>query len=139
MLESIVEATKNFCIHQLRCTPNELESIDYETELYVGELEVITKDNEKYIVYVCASKNFIQNVAFAMLEEEQSDDETLYDMAMECTNLIVGSAKVIASKKNVDFDIATPKVNFETLKNKDLDIKIITCNDEVIAIGMKKV
>ena len=35
----------------------------------------------------------------------------MIDVVLECTNLIVGSAKVIASAKGIDFTIATPKLS----------------------------
>lgn len=58
----------------------------------------------------------MQRISKVFLEEDNSDEETLIDMALETTNLIVGSAKVIAEEADENpYTINTP--HFEKIDN----------------------
>ena len=108
MLESIIEAAKNFCIHQLQKEPTLNETTVIPSSSIITSIALHTPSNQEFSVYLFFQKEFIQQVAYALLFEEQSDDETLDDMALECTNLIVGNAKVLSAQTSNTFTIATP-------------------------------
>jgi len=89
-------------------------------------------------IYLAMDKNLVQKISTIFLEEEESDDETLQDMLLETTNLIVGSAKVIAQDDNsIAFDIGTPffiKNNFFDIEYDNAKNIKIEDNNMVIAI-----
>ncbi len=107
MLETITEATKHFCEHQMRTDYTIKETIS-QTDMFIAYIDIDTNTNQKHRVYVACDKNFIQRVATLFLEEESCDDETLMDMALETANLIVGSAKVLAESSDTPYTINTP-------------------------------
>ena len=140
MFESILEAARNFCIHQLGCTPVITKEIPENSEKIITSIEVSTPKNERYDVYIVAEKVFVQRIATIFLEETHSDEETLKDMAMECTNLIVGNAKVIAAEEmGISLEISTPKLqNIESLQSLDGESVILECDETKLYISMQK-
>ena len=139
MFESVIEAAKNFCIHQLDVTPDIVEKeLSINDGAIVAYIDIEDK-HDKYRIYLIGTKEFVQMVAKVFLEEETSDTETLLDMAMECTNMIVGHAKVLAQDKDLNFNISTPHI--EKIENfcEDVDnIKTVVCNNNELYICMKK-
>jgi CheY-specific phosphatase CheX len=107
MFETIVQATENFCTHQIREPFQEIEIFD-DTNAIITYIDITTEDDTKHRVYVVSDKGFAQKVSQLFLEEDESDEETLKDMALETTNLIVGSAKVIAQESAQSYTIGTP-------------------------------
>ena len=85
-------------------------------------------------------KNFIQRISKLFLEEDDSDEETLIDMLLETTNLIVGSAKVIAEESNENtYTINTP--HFLKIDNFDFEYdeaKIIKVKNDEMIIAIKE-
>lgn len=134
MLESILLATQNFCVHQIR----EDHSVDNEItkkRTIVAYIDIDVIDGSKHRVYVAAEPSFIQRVSKLLLEEDESDEETLIDMALETTNLIVGSAKVIAEEEAKNpYTINTP--HFEKIDLFDYPYddakRVRVANDELI-------
>lgn len=108
MLKTIIQASENFCIHQIRL-PHKIKKGISKKRTLIAYIDIDTYDKKKYRVYVAAQESFIQKIAKLFLEEDESDEETLIDMLLETTNLIVGSAKVIAEEENENpFTINTP-------------------------------
>jgi len=107
MFNTIIEATQNFCIHQMRDEFVITDNINKERTL-IAYIDIDAFDGQKHRVYLSAEKSFVQKVSMVFLEEEQSDEETLQDMLLETTNLIVGSAKVLAEGSNEPYNINTP-------------------------------
>ena len=107
MISTIVEAAKHFCVHQIQTDYTIKETVS-QMSAFIAYIDIDTHSNQRYRVYIAADKNFIQKVATLFLEEEYCDDETLMDMALETTNLIVGSAKVLAETSNTPYTINTP-------------------------------
>ena len=123
MLKTIVEATQNFCTHQI----NEKSTINgniTKTRTLIAYIDIDTQDDKKYRVYLACDNDFIQKVSKLFLEEDESDEETLIDMTLETTNLIVGSAKVIAQKANMPYVIDIP--HFEKIGQFDFKYDEIT-------------
>ena len=137
MLESILKAIENFCTHQLRSSSKILDTKIPHDNLTATFIDV-DKEDEKYRISFLMDNNFLQAVAKVFFDEDESDEETLKDVALECTNLIVGSAKVIALKEQNSFEIATPFIKkYEDIKEFDI-IKVISCNDNEIYISVEK-
>lgn len=140
MLQTIIEAATNFCHEQLGVEKIELhETKHLESGALVAYIDIEVQQNDIYRVYLAAEKDFVQFVAQIFLEEDESDEETIMDMAMECTNLIVGSAKVIASKKGVDFNISTPHLEkVEAFTHNFDEAALLECNGKTLFIALEE-
>ena len=97
MFNNIIEATQNFCTHQIRDEFIINDEFNKDRTL-IAYIDIDTHSGQVYRVYLSAEKAFVQKVSNVFLEEDESDDETLKDMLLETANLIVGSAKVLAEE-----------------------------------------
>lgn len=120
MFKTIKKASENFCIHQLRL-PYEISSGICSENALITYIDIDAKDSSKYRIYFASEPTLMQKVVTIFLEEEDSDEESLINMTLETANLIVGSAKVIASEDEVEnsYNINTP--HFE--KNGKFDFE----------------
>ncbi|MBL0707522.1 MAG: chemotaxis protein CheX [Sulfurimonas sp.] len=139
MLKSIIKATENFCIHQIR-TPHTIKEGISKNKTLIAYIDIEENSGKIYRVYIASEMGFIQRVSKLFLDEEDSDEETLIDMTLETTNLIVGSAKVIAIKEERNpFTIKTP--HFLKIDRFDCDYddaKIIKVEDDEMVIAIKE-
>ncbi len=139
MLNTILQALENFCIHQLgtQCTIDDGVS---KKRTLIAYIDIDTKSNQNYRVYIASDKNFIQRVSQLFLEEDESDEETLIDMALETTNLVVGSAKVIAEELDINpYIIQTPHFLEVGIFNLEYDqAKIFTIENDEVSIAIKE-
>jgi len=139
MLKTILKASENFCMHQIRLDYTINKKISKKRTL-IAYIDIDTHSGKKYRVYIAANENFMQRVSKLFLEEDESDEETLIDMTLEMTNLIVGSAKVIAEEENVNpYIIGIP--HFITIDIFDFeydDAKVITIDNDAIIIAIKE-
>ena len=138
MLSTIIEATQNFCIHQIRIPHTTHDKISKMRTL-IAYIDIDLQSGTQHRVYLSADESFIQRVSKIFLEEDESDEETLIDMALETTNLIVGSAKVLAEDSAKAYTINTP--HFEKIGDFDFeydDIKVIQVEDDKITIAIKE-
>jgi len=137
MFESVIQATENFCIHQIRSSHTIQSQISRE-DMLISSIDTNNLSGVRNRIYLAMDKNLVQKISTIFLEEEESDDETLQDMLLETTNLIVGSAKVIAQDDNsIAFDIGTPffiKNNFFDIEYDNAKNIKIEDNNMVIAI-----
>jgi len=140
MLKIIVEASKNFCIHQIR-EPHVV--IDYANEMrtVIAYVDITMISGKKHRVYVAATLDFAQRVTTILLEEEDSDEETLVDMVLELTNLIVGSAKVLAQNMpEYSYTMATPCFDkIDTFDIKYNEAKTIKVGNDEMIIAIKEI
>jgi len=139
MISTIIEASQNFCTHQIReeCT---VENGTSKKRTLIAYIDINTQDTKEYRVYIASDKEFIQKVSKIFLEEEESDEETLIDMTLETANLIIGSAKVIAESSNNPYIIQTP--HFEKFEKFDFDFdqaKTVKLKDTEITIAIKEI
>jgi hypothetical protein len=131
MLTLILKAAENFCIHQIRSSHNTQECIPKKRTL-IAYLDIEAQSGEKYRTYVGCDETLLQCITEIFLGEEISDMETLRDMLLETTNMIVGSAKVLAGESSIHpFTISTPY--FET--DDASCIKFDACNTLCVAGG----
>ena len=139
MLSTIEEASKNFCIHQIRVPHTVKDGISKKRTL-IAYIDIDTQSGSKYRVYLASDEKFMQRVSYLFLEEEQSDEETLIDMTLETANLIIGSAKVIAEEAQENpYTIQTP--HFEKIGEFDFDYdtaKCISIEDDELMIAIKE-
>jgi hypothetical protein len=139
MLTTIEQATENFCIHQIRTNHTISDGISKENRL-IAYIDIDCESGAKHRVYIASDKAFMQRIATLFLEEEESDEETLIDMLLETTNLIVGSAKVLAenAKKNL-YTINTP--HFEKIGLFDFEYdsaRTVMVENDLLSIAIKE-
>jgi len=139
MLKTIVEASKNFCAHQIR-VPCKLSDKITKIRTLIAYVDIDTHNGQKHRVYIASDSNFMQRVSKLYLDEDESDEETLIDMALETTNLLVGSAKVIAEEANGNqYTISTP--HFEKIDIFDFEYdqaKLIKVENDELIVAIKE-
>jgi hypothetical protein len=138
MLTTIIEASENFCVHQIRVPHTVYDSLS-EARTLIAYIDIETADGKKYRVYIASDSNFMQRVSKLFLEEDDSDEETLIDMTLETANLIIGSAKVIAEESENPYTISTP--HFEKFDKFDFEYdqaKLIKVEDDQLIIAIKE-
>ncbi|MGZ5208381.1 MAG: chemotaxis protein CheX, partial [Sulfuricurvum sp.] len=98
----------NFYVHQIKL-PYSIKLPLPKKRTLLAYLDIESKNGEKHRVYIGCDDILIQCIAEIFLGEELSDTETLKDMLLEITNMIVGSAKVLAQEQMKNsFTISTP-------------------------------
>ncbi|MBU0721603.1 chemotaxis protein CheX [bacterium] len=139
MLNTIARASENFCIHQIR-VPHELSDGIHQKRTLIAYIDIDADNGSRHRVYIAFEPDFIQRVSKLFLEEDESDEETLIDMALETVNLIVGSAKVIAEEANTNtYTINTP--HFSKIDRFDFEYdqaKIIKVENDEMIIAIKE-
>lgn len=108
MLSIITNAATNFCRHQVRL-PYQFKTTIPKMRMVLASIEIVKKQ-KVHTIYIGISKDLLQYICEIFLFEDESDDETLQDMVLETTNMIVGSAKVLAQETDETkvFNIGTP-------------------------------
>jgi Chemotaxis phosphatase CheX len=108
MLPIIIEAAENFCLHQIRL-PYQVDASAGMMRTLLAYIDIEAEDGSAHRAFIGCDSYLIQMIAEIFLGEESSDEETLIDMLLETTNMIVGSAKVLASEiYNTSMKIKTP-------------------------------
>jgi hypothetical protein len=108
MLSFIIKAAENFCIHQIR-SPHEIVPLLPKKRTLIAYLDIEDSDGVQHRAYIGCDDILLQYITEIFLGEEISDQETLRDMLLETTNMIVGSAKVLCEESsNNPFTISTP-------------------------------
>jgi hypothetical protein len=129
MINFIIEASKNFVTHQMR-EKAEKSNIKIETK----NDSIYTFIDVNYLgsslqVHINYEKNVLSQITLLMLGEEDDSLESLTEMALETTNMLVGSAKVLAEESSQSCTISTPhksdKTTFENINQNDFTQIII--------------
>ncbi|NOQ29726.1 MAG: chemotaxis protein CheX [Helicobacteraceae bacterium] len=139
MINTISQAAINFCSHQMQMDSG-LIANHTDSSRYIAYIDITyTNSEDQSRVYIACDKNFLQKITYSMLFEEESDEETLVDMILETANLVVGSAKVLASDDDsMPFSISTP--HFEKIAPFDFEydtINTVSHEDFEMTIAMK--
>jgi len=130
MLPIIVEAATNFCTHQIRL-PYDLVTPSGKKRTLIAYIDIETTNGDTHRAYIGCDAMLIQTIAEIFLGEDESDEQTLIDMLLETTNMIVGSAKVLAGELyETTMTIATPFV----LSNDESTLLQL---DEIQCIGIE--
>jgi chemotaxis protein CheY-P-specific phosphatase CheC len=140
MLPIIVEAAANFCIHQIRL-PYNIFSEPPKKRTLLAYIDIETTDGNIHRAYVGCDQTLIQTIAEIFLGEEESDEQTLNDMLLEVTNMIVGSAKVLAAEVYetaimIATPFALPPEESNTMQLEDM--KCIRINNGEMIIGLQR-
>lgn len=136
MLNVLFRATENFFIHQIRALYQSDDSFS-KMRTVVAYIDVNASSGLQR-VYVATSFGFAQRVSTLLLEELESDEETLVDMVLELTNLIVGSAKILAQESGLQYHMQTTPV-LEKIGFFDLPhdcAKTLKIDDDEITIAI---
>ena len=139
MLRTIIQASENFCIHQIR-EPHELNDGEIKKRTLIAYIDIDRQDGVRYRVYIASDESFMQRVSKLFLEEDESDEETLIDMTLETANLIIGSAKVIAEETNDNpYTINTPHFLKIDIFDFEYDqAKVIKVSNDELMIAIKE-
>ena len=139
MLENIIIALENFCIHQIREEYKLTQTLFEEITINVY-IDIETEDMKNYRVYLASDLKFMQRISYLFLEEELSNEQTLIDMALETANLIVGSAKVISEDENKNlFTIKTPHlINIDKFNLEYSEFSVIEVGDDKLLLSIKE-
>ena len=139
MLSTFQKAAENFCIHQIRENFTKEDNITKKRTI-IAYIDIQRDDSKEYRVYIASDLDFVQKVSMLFLEEDESDEETLIDMALEMANMIIGSAKVLAQKESKDgYNISTP--HFEKIGKFNTDVdetKTIKLDDGELTVAIKE-
>lgn len=137
MLPTILQAAENFCIHQI-CLPHTTDLHSDKKRTLIAYLDIETQNGDKHRAYIGCDNVLIQHIAEIYLGEENSDEETLTDMLLETTNMIIGSAKVITEESNNNvFTISTPhflKEDYFTMPSDGIHTIQIANGEMIIAL-----
>jgi len=142
MISVIIEAAENFLHNQIELTTeksNDMSSLK-EVRTVIASIEVKMDDGETKTVYLGFNESLIKEIVSVYLMEDDADDDTMQDMALESTNMIVGSAKVLAEEaQNEHFIITTPEFKaIEEFQNcLCSDVSIISTQKDSLVIGIK--
>lgn len=138
MFETIIKALENFCTHQLQESYTLDDTVSSDI-LFITYIDIDVSQEKSHRIYVSATQNMMQKVSKVFLEEDESDEETLTDMALETTNLIIGSAKVIAEDSHENtFTINTPHFIKKDYFSFEYDeIRTLYIENDAITIASK--
>ena len=140
MFQIIIKALENFCIHQIR-EPYTLSQNSSSNAMYITYIDIQTPQEDLFRVYLALEPEITQTVSTLFLEEDESDEETLIDMVLEMTNLVVGSAKVIAEDSDENhFTIKTPHFVEKNVFNIEYDsIQSLQIGQSSITVAIKAI
>ncbi len=139
MISLIVQAAENFLQDQIELDTHKTDSLSQLRTLFAS-IEIKMDDGDMKTVYLGFNETLIKEIVSVYLMEDDADDETMKDMALESTNMIVGSAKVLAENADKEhFMITTPKL--EAIEEFDSsgysELSILKTDKESLVIGIK--
>lgn len=139
MLPIIIHAAENFCQHQLQL-PYEQSEENSKKRTFLAYIDVESQNKETFRVYIGCDEPLIQTITETFLGEDASDDQTLIDMLLETTNMIVGSAKVLAAEiYETSMNIMTPYYLSElTLPENSNEKKFLTVDNGKMMIALQR-
>ncbi len=111
LYQSCENFAKSLGIDIIKCNDDDIKG-------FVSEVDI--RGDLNYKVYVVLPKEKLDMVSEIFFGDTSYDIE---DLSKEIANLIVGNANVVASEKNINFDISVPKFLGE-YKNLEFDDKI---------------
>ena len=107
MIEYISTATQNFFQHQMGTTCKTVAN-DEKMRTVIAYIDINSSNDSKHRIYIAMQEALLQQITELFLGEDVSDKQTLIEMSLETSNMIVGSAKVLAEGTGSDFTIETP-------------------------------
>lgn len=109
MLDIISKATENFIIHQIR-KEFTVDTVEKKQTSYKCQIDLQNSNGDiTHHVYLYYNEPMLKELSEVFLGEIEDDETALTELAQEATNMIVGSAKTLASEDfDVDFSIGIP-------------------------------
>ena len=142
MISIIIEAAENFLHNQIELSTKRLQDLSSLSQLrtVIASIDVKMDDGEIKTVYLGFNEALIKEIVSVYLMEDDADDETMKDMALESTNMIVGSAKVLAEEAEKEhFMITTPE--FKAIEEFDScacsEVSVLNTPKDSLVIGIK--
>jgi len=139
MISIIIEAAENFLQNQIALKTSKTDALT-KLRTVIASIDVKMDNGDIKTVYLGFNEALIKEIVSVYLMEDNADETTMRDMALESANMIVGSAKVLAENEEKEhFMITTPEFvaikDFETCDCSDLSI--IQTAKEALVIGIK--
>ena len=108
MIHYLQKAAENFVQHQIR-EPYSISKKEDSLRTVIAYIDTEHEDSKIIRAFVCVEESLLKKITELLLMEEVDDKETLCEMALETSNLIIGSAKVLADDSDDSkFTISTP-------------------------------
>ncbi len=139
MISIIIEAAENFLHNQIELETKRVDELS-QMRTVVASIGVKMDDGEVKSVYLGYNVALLSQIVSVYLMEDEADEQTMIDMALEATNMIVGSAKVLAEEAEKEhFMITTP--TFERIEDFDCcecsEYSILQTAKEGLVIAIK--
>jgi hypothetical protein len=139
MISIIIEAAENFLQNQIDLKTSKADALT-KLRTVIASIDVKMDNGDIKTVYLGFNEALIKEIVSVYLMEDDADEATMRDMALESANMIVGSAKVLAENAEKEhFMITTPEFvaieDFETCNCSDLSI--IHTAKEALVIAIK--
>lgn len=139
MISLIKQAAANFLHHQIALESHLSEGLS-QVRTVIASIDIKMDDGEIKTVYLGFNEGLIKEIISVYLGEDEPDEQTMQDMALESTNMIVGSAKVLAEEAEKEhFMITTPEFKaIEAFDNCQCsEVTILQTPKEALIIGIK--
>ena len=117
----LIRAIRNMFVGQIDLKPQPFKTELLDGKYYVSSIELKSeKDNEIHHFTLVMSEPLLKEVCSVLLFEDDPDEGTIKDMAMEVANQIIGNAKVLVeSVKQEELLLSIPKIE-ENIKLEDV-------------------
>jgi hypothetical protein len=139
MVSLIIQAADNFLRDQIQLTTEEVDTLSHMRTV-IAFIDIKMDDGKVKTVYLGFNEALLKEIVSVYLFEDEADEQTMIDMALESTNMIVGSAKVLAEQAEKEhFMITTPEFKaIEEFQNCQCsEFSVLNTSKEGLIIGIK--
>jgi hypothetical protein len=139
MVSIILQAAENFLRDQIQLVPEKADELS-QLRTVIAFIDVKMDDGAVKTVYLGFNEALLKEIVSVYLFEDEADEQTIIDMALESTNMIVGSAKVLAEQAEKEhFMITTPEFKaIEEFQNCQCsEFSVLNTAKEGLIIGIK--
>lgn len=139
MVSLIIQAAENFLRDQIQLAPEETDILS-QMRTVIASIDIRMDNGKVDTVYVGFNEALLKEIVSVYLFEEDADEQTMIDMALESTNMIVGSAKVLAEQAEKEhFMITTPEFKaIEEFHNCQCsEFSVLNTPKDGLVIGIK--
>jgi len=139
MVSIIIQAAENFLRDQIQLVPEETDALS-QLRTVIAFIDIKMDDGAVKTVYLGFNEILLKEIVSVYLFEDEADEQTMIDMALESTNMIVGSAKVLAEQAEKEhFMITTPEFKaIEEFQNCQCsEFSVLNTAKEGLVIGIK--
>ncbi len=139
MVSLIIQAAENFLRDQIQLVPEEADALS-QLRTVIASIDVKMDNGEIKSVYLGFNEALLKEIVSVYLFEDETDEKTMIDMALESTNMIVGSAKILAEQAEKEhFMITTPVFKaIEEFQNCQCsEFSVLNTSKDSLIIGIK--